>query len=338
VGDGVTDDTAAIQRALDAASAGTTLVFPAGRVFAHSGVLKVRVAGVRLTGGGTLLATNELTEALFVDASNTTVDHLTLRTAATTKRWAEYEKQGMRILDNTGANISDVVIDGSGAAGIYIIGSSGFTLARVAVNNTRADAIHITGGSHDGTLTDIQVSGSGDDGVAVVSLVGSPAVSNIVITRAQVSAQKWGRAFSVVGGTNITWRDIYSANSNSAALYIAAESEYNTVAVNTVLVDGATIVGANTNSAIDHGAVMLYNSQTTTNTDITMRNIRIDSTRTTATRQVSLLGGAHQRVQLSNFTITGGPAWVFGTNGSATDYNTTAWTYNGTQIPDHIGW
>ncbi|GAB3497985.1 right-handed parallel beta-helix repeat-containing protein [Amycolatopsis cihanbeyliensis] len=53
VGDGVTDDTAAVQRVLDAAAEGVTVVFPGGRTFAlHDGLRVTR--RLTLTGGGTL--------------------------------------------------------------------------------------------------------------------------------------------------------------------------------------------------------------------------------------------------------------------------------------------
>ena len=338
-GDGVTDDSAAIQRALDGLGSGGTLVLPEGRVFAHASVLKVRVAGVRITGGGTLLATNELGSSLYILKDDVTVDSLSLRTRSTTQRWAEYEKQGITLMAVRGTKLTDVVVDGPGAAGIYMTGSSGFALNRVTVTNSRADAIHITGGSHDGTLTDISVSGSGDDGVAVVSLAtDSLPVRNIVVTNASVTNQRWGRAFSIVGGNGITWRNIYAEASNSASLYIAAEGEWNTKPVDQVLVDGATIVNANTNSAIDHGAVVLYNSQSTVNRNITLRNVSIKNTRASASRQVSILGGVQTSITMQNFTITNGPGWILGANVASTSYNTIGWTYNGAPVADNIGW
>ena len=157
VGDGRTDDSVAIQRALDGLVPGSTLVFPAGQVFAHSAVLRVRVAGVRITGGGTLLATNEQSSAVFIDASDVTLDHLSLATQATTKRWAEFEKMGLRVYRTSGVTVSDVTIDGSGSAGLYVGRSSGFTIARVTVRNTRSDGIHMSEGSRDGTVTDVLV-------------------------------------------------------------------------------------------------------------------------------------------------------------------------------------
>ena len=74
VGDGTTDDTAALQRALDSLEAGDTLIIPAGKTYRHTDVLTIRNAGVRLSGPGTLLATNEERSALSIDADDVTVD------------------------------------------------------------------------------------------------------------------------------------------------------------------------------------------------------------------------------------------------------------------------
>ena len=163
-------------------------------------------------------------------------------------------------------------------------------------------------------------------------------VSNITLTNAAVRDQKWGRAFSVVGGTNITLRNIYANKSSSAALYVSAEREYNTRPVTKVLVDGAILDEANTNTAIDHGAVMLYNSQGTQNSDITLKNMRISNTRASASRQVSLIGANQSAILMQNVTITGGPGWLSGGDVPSSSYNNIGWTYNGTPVADKIGW
>ncbi|SFQ30440.1 Nitrous oxidase accessory protein NosD, contains tandem CASH domains [Amycolatopsis arida] len=80
VGDGRTDDTAAIQRALAGAAEGTTVVFPGGRTFALSGGLAVGRRLV-LTGGGVLsfVAGIEHGPALRLAADGCRVDGLRLR-------------------------------------------------------------------------------------------------------------------------------------------------------------------------------------------------------------------------------------------------------------------
>ena len=73
-GDGRTDDTAALQRALEGVAVGGTLALTRGRTYLHSDVLTLTVADVVLTGGGTLLATQEERSALRIEADGVTLD------------------------------------------------------------------------------------------------------------------------------------------------------------------------------------------------------------------------------------------------------------------------
>ena len=342
IGDGVTDDTAALQAGLDATGAGATLLLPAGKVFKHSGVLKLRQAGQTVTGGGTLLASNEATSNVWISANNVTLSNVTLKMGTTTKRWETYDQMKLRLGPVTGVTLTDVTIDGSAAAGLYVGGASNFTFNRITVQNTRADAIHFTESSHDGTLTDATVRNPGDDGVAVVSYAagGAAPVQNITITNPKLYGQSWGRGFSVVGGRNITWNNIYAEHSNAATIYVSAEGEYNTQAVSNVTFDGGTINYANDNAAVDHGAIMLYNSKAgAVNTDITIRNIAINNTRT-GWAQVQINnanGGVQQRLTLNNLAFTNGPA-LFPYGVPTTGYNRTGWTYNGSPVANLTTW
>ncbi len=118
--------------------------------------------------------------------------------------------------------VEDVVVDGSAAAGVFVAGARGFRLEDAAVRSTRADGIHITAGSTDGTVVRPEVVGSGDDGVAVVSY-GSDEdpVRRVVVQSPRVLDTTWGRGISVVGGTDITYADIYVERTDSAGVYIA---------------------------------------------------------------------------------------------------------------------
>ncbi len=344
VGDGVTDDTAAIQRALDSLAEGGTLVFPAGRTFRHTAVLTVARQGVRLTGGGTLLATAEQTSAILLRNHNIRVDNLTLRMAATSKRWVEYEKMKLRLGGYSGIRVTDVLIDGSAAAGVYVGGARNFSLTRVTVRNTRADAIHITEGASLGTVTDVVVRNSGDDGIAIVSYAGDgdPVSRDITILRPRVFGQSWGRAFAVVGGDRISWRNVYAERSSGAGIYLATEAHFNTHPTTNILVDGATIKYANRTASVDHGAVVLFNGTAgVTNRNLTLRNLTISDTRSSASRQVSIInaaGARHTRVTMNSVAVNRGPATPFWTNAPAAAYRLSGWTDDGVAVAPRLGW
>jgi hypothetical protein len=353
VGDGVTDDADAIQRALYAMKAGDTLVFPAGYTFRHTAVstnvnpwvpgrvLTVVTPNVRITGGGTLLATSPGTSEFYLHADNVSVDNLTFRTTGVTARAAPFEAMGLRIGPHTGVSVTDVTVDGPAGAGFYVGGASNFTVTRVQVRNSWSDAIHITGGSHDGVVNDCTATNSGDDGFAVVSYRNDPINSNITINNPKFYGQTWGRAFSVVGGDSIRWNNVYAERSDAAAIYVAAESEWDTWNATNVTFNGATLVNSNTDPAVDHGAVLIYNSQPgTVNTDITLTNVAITGTRSTASRNVGVInaGGVNQRLSLAGFTISAGPDTAFYANTGLDAYNRSGWTVNGSAVGDLIGW
>lgn len=333
VGDGRTDDSAALQRAFDTVPEGGTVTLPSGRVFAHTQVLTLARRNVRVTGGGTLLATREATSEFLVRADGVRIEGITLSISSTTRRWDAYEQMKLRIGPSNGVIVSDVTITGSAASGVFIGGAANFQLIRLQVRDTRADGIHITEGSSQGKVTDARVSGTGDDGVAVVSYRDYPVCSFITVSGARVSRQKWGRAYAVVGGQDITMSNLYAEYSSSAGIYLSSEANYNTWPVARVAVTGATLVKSNQNATVDQGAVLLYNGQPgTINRDIRMAQVSIVDTRPTASRNVGIInasGATHTGVVLDRFRITDGPARPFWSNAPATSYRLTGWVVDG---------
>lgn len=342
-GNGLTDDTASVQRALDSLRTGDRLMFPAGKVYRHSDVLTVNVAGVRLSGPGTLLATNEARSNFRINANNVLADNgLTFKMASTTRRWDAYEQMKLRLSGHTGIVLRNIIVDGSAAAGIYIgNGCSRYLLEDVTVQNTRADGIHNTDAAHDGTIRRPVIRNVGDDGVAVVSYSKPEGVApcrNITIESPRFYGNVWGRAFSVVGGEDITFRNVYAENSNAAAVYVACEGEpYYTFASKRIRVLGGTLKNSNASTTVDHGAVLVYSGRAGySNDDIEISDMKIINTRPTASRQVGVLGEAN-RVQLRNFSFSGGPRNLFSTNVPADRYNTTGWMLH-VPVADHTGY
>nr|WP_232530901.1 glycosyl hydrolase family 28-related protein [Microlunatus antarcticus] len=331
VGDGSTDDTAALQRALDALRPGQTLDIAAGKVYRHSDILTVRQPDVSISGSGTFLATNEDRSEVLLDADRVVVDGPTFKMQSTTRRGETFEQMKLRLADHTGIVVRNVVIDGSSAAGVYVgSGVSNFLLENLQVRDTRADGIHITGTAHDGVVRKPVVDRAGDDGVAVVSyLEDKEPVRRVMVESPTVRNSTGGRGVSVVGGEDITYTDVNVLASSSAAVYIASEgSPYYTFAPERVKVVGATLVDSNTAASVDHGAFLVYaGNPGHPPSDISASDVTIRGTRPGASSQVGVRADPSctaERVTLTDFTVEGGGK-AFLANVPASSYTRSGW-------------
>jgi hypothetical protein len=348
-GDGVTDDTAALQRGLNALTSGQQLMTDVGKTYAHSGVLRITKAGTGLAGEGTLLATNELNSMFRVEADNVTIDGPRFLGKNTTKRYSAFEQMGVVVYLHTGFVMRNVTIDNMASAGLMLHGASNYLIDHVAIKNTRSDCLHQTHGANFGTVNNVTVTNCGDDGFAVVSYRHDGAtnkVHDITYNNPVFNGQVWGRGFSVVGGYNVTYNNPQGTSSDAAMFYFAAEggSSFDTYAPQNVEVNGGKIVNSNKNTGIGHGAVMIYNAQPTERiTNINIHDLEINNTRTSAPRVIGLStgngSGGADHIALTNIAVTGThPSTIIYNNGTAASYNSTNVTVAGVRQADHKGW
>lgn len=192
------DDTAAIQRAIDALQPGQWLVFPPGR-YLQGGALYVRRRGVTLWGAGaTLHATRPESMAVVLAEDDVSLLNFTLtgqaqeRTSAPQQAriavWrgdrAEQGVRGATVRGNriipAGSPAADTVSLGrpgaqlfsAASGGIFLYRASDFLVAGNRIERTAADGIHVTGGSHHGRVLGNTLRETGDDMVGVVSYLG----------------------------------------------------------------------------------------------------------------------------------------------------------------------
>lgn len=340
-GDGHTDDTAALQRALDGLRSGDTLALPRGRTFVHDAVLRIRTAGVTVSGGGTLLATDERASAVEVDADGVTLSGLDVSTAHTTRRWSAPEQTGVWLHEHANVVLTGVTVRDSPSAGIFVQGTQHFTISGVTVSGTRADGIHLTGGARYGLVRDPTTENTGDDGVAVVSYLGDPApAEDIRIESPHVHGTTHGRGVSVVGGSDVDIAGLDVRDTAAAGLYIACErGRFRTRVPSDVRVTGGTIDRANQDPTVGHGAVLIYNGQGREPLrDVTVRNLTIRDTRASAPRQVGLIAdddGPIVGVVLADLHVTGsGPETLLATHTDRLQFRATGWTAGGDPVPD----
>lgn len=338
VGDGRTDDTRALQAALDALGPGRTLLLPPGRTYRHDGVLVVRRAGSRLAGGGALLAGEEEHSALRLEADDVRVEGVVLRLARTSRRWSGLDQHRLLLGPHDGIVVRDVRVEGSAASGVFVRGARGFRLERLTVQDTRADGIHLTAGASYGVVDRPVVRRSGDDGVAIVSYASDAATSHhLTVLSPLVQGQRQGRGISVVGGEDVVVRDVRVEGSSAAAVLVATEgSPYDTRSTRRVAVDRVVVESANRSADVDHGAVLVTaGARGTVVEDVRISDVRIAGTRPGASAQVGVLvgdGATARDVLLERFSLRGGGP-VFRTTGAA-GVRRTGWTVDGQPVAD----
>lgn len=329
------DNTAWLQTRLDALPVGGTLNL-GPYTYRHNNVVFIRRDGVTINANGAVFqATAESTSAVKIYANNVTVNGLKLTCPVTTQRWVA-EEQHKLVVHGSGHRLTDIAIDGSAGAGLFMWQCSNYTVTRPNIKNTRADTLHQTGGCNNGFVDHPTVQNGGDDGVAVVSYGGEPMCHDITIESPTVIGTTWGRGISVVGGQNITYRNIDLRDTNAAGVYIACEPSYTTLGVTTVKVLGGTITRCNTNGQVVHGGVMIYSGRSgLTISDVVIDGVTIVNTPPQAQRNMAInqSGGGLGGVVFSNIAVQqSGNLPVLQSNSARSAWTASGITVNGTSV------
>ena len=237
MGDGQSDDTSALQRALNSLYAGGTLVLPAG-TYVQTRCLRVSHARVRILGRGAVLhASNPDDMCVVLEGEDSELRDVQL-TARTLKRGSMLE-QARVLVTGRGARVIDNQISGATAAGIMVRGAREFVITGNRVAHTLADGIHATDGAASGYIAHNITDMTGDDGIAVVSYRGSPRCSRLLVEDNAVSNVSWARGISVVGSADIVIRANRVAGTGRAAgIIVTREDFYDTYGVERVIVSG----------------------------------------------------------------------------------------------------
>jgi parallel beta-helix repeat protein len=231
------DDTAAIQRAVNAAK--TTA---AKCVFIPTGTFRITRftidGGVRMIGNrdsSVLYAPNPANRQMKLDGDGVGIYSLRLVTPGTRRtndNEAVWIQHGAR-----NWVVDDLTIDGGNGPGIITYGGFNGRITRNRIRNTKSDSIHISGGAHHIYVAGNHVRNSGDDCIAVVTYGYHPVNSyQVLIENNNVAEQPWGRGITVVGGEHVTIRNNIITRSSDAGIYIAAESSWATRGVKNVVV------------------------------------------------------------------------------------------------------
>jgi hypothetical protein len=269
-GDGTTDNLTAIQNAFNNAAANHCIALVPAGTFAYSGNLNATGIAVAGVGATSILKPLSLAnEAIILSGSGGSISNLVMVGAATSRLLSQ--QSGMIwVRDADNYYIENVLINNSSSTGIISQSSNTGFILNNTIENTLADSITQILGTNGITIFGNRILNSGDDGVSNNSYVGDPsAVHAITVQGNTVMHNKNGRGLEVSGGTNIIFAGNYVDNlDGDTDMYIASESEFNTLSVSNIIVSGNSFLDGGPNQ----GSTIVYNSQAgvTTITGVTI--------------------------------------------------------------------
>ncbi|MDR3708159.1 MAG: right-handed parallel beta-helix repeat-containing protein [Capsulimonadaceae bacterium] len=267
VGDGATDNTAAINKALHDAATATPkddVIVPPGK-FAHSG--QINVDGVRFGGADAgmsiLVATNPQSCSINLRGDGPALDNLELDCPTANKRLNCGWQTGVQVTASHyrvhGIRIGNATTPGSPSAGIICLGASFGAITGNTIFWSLADAIHMTSGSHDIVVKGNTILKAGDDMIAVVSYLNNATpCRNIIIQNNDCLGQTGGRGITVIGGDHVVIDHNRIENSSSAGIHLASESSYRTFGPANVTITNNTLKNCDTYEKDCHGSIFVY--------------------------------------------------------------------------------
>ncbi len=339
------DDQDAIQRAIDSAPPGATVVFAPG-AYLHRDVIEVHTTGVTLWGyGASLDGTNRQKHSVVLIGNKTSILGFTIFSHPTERLNAE-EQMGISIRFSDGSVVRDNTVRDTSSAGIFIWGASNYAVLNNVVENTQSDGIHSVSGSHNGLIEGNRLRNVGDDCFAVISYIDEGLMTRDITIRNNSCVGGKARGLSVVGGTDVLMIGNRIEASAAAGVYLASEPSYDTYAAKRVQVIANTFIGVNTNKDIYHGGVFIWGRSGSASTkdgtvyslqneDILIRDNTITNT-VVGSAQIVAQGADSRRVNIAGNVLTGSksPTRI---DLASNQYNLVRNTNNGSPIADHIG-
>jgi len=329
-GDGKTDDTAAINKAIAAAEAvGGSVYIPATtKSYIYSACIFFN--GITVYGDGNqslLQSSNPANSAFALQGANPALNNIKIISplSSTVGRLGTPQSAGVVADQATNFSIENVDIDTTASVGIMSYGGSGTSanpsiISHCTVANTLADGIHLTMASSYINVLNNTVTNSGDDMYAVVSYTEDGAICHdILISGNSGSGQSAnGRGISVVGGNNVTISSNNIQKTRAAGIYLQSELvrnangslNYKTYGDNNITVEDNVLNYLA--SSVPHGAINLggrpadtTDAGQTETSDILITNVTISgNTITNATYSGATLQGWFNNIYFENNTFT----------------------------------
>ncbi|WP_175909928.1 glycosyl hydrolase family 28-related protein [Burkholderia metallica] len=223
MGDGVTDDTAALQTALNA---GIPLYFPPG-TYLYSNTLTAK-ASIIGAGWDSILQCTTLqgqnSVIYWKGASNFKVRNLQFFSKNATAYYPDENAGSVNMLDCSQFEISGCKFNNSAGGGAIMRSCINGKVFGNTLLNIWHDGIHVTKASSDITITNNEVINGGDDAFAVVGYFNEGVrPRRVTIANNRVVGTKYARGIAIVGAQDVTVTDNQIYNPMGAGIYVASE-------------------------------------------------------------------------------------------------------------------
>lgn len=247
-----------LQKAFDkAAKEDRPVILPAGVFTFEDGV---ELNGIDVSGQGdetVLQGQVRNRNAIVLTGRGARLSRLAIKFEAT-KRSSHDESALVLVTEAQDFTVEDLTLSGGDSAGVFVRGSGPGKIIGNRIQDTLADAIHMTAQSHDIQVEGNKIRASGDDGIAVVSYTKNRGLTrNIDIVRNLVVDNKFARGISVVGGAQVRiGENEVRCNQGYAGILVASEAAFQTYGTQGIAVVGNRIEGCG-GAKTGHGAIML---------------------------------------------------------------------------------
>jgi hypothetical protein len=228
--DGVVDDTAALQAALNEVKSYEALQLPAGTCLTSNQLLLSGKSNVIVMGAGkdsTTLSAKDPQHSAFIvyQGSGVTVQDFQVYSPNTTQRLDAGEARGFYVTNSTGVVLNRIKVRNVAAAGVALWVVANSKILNSEALDTRADSFHITGSSSDITVQSNVARNAGDDSFSSIGYAGED-LHDISFLDNESYDGWWGSGVSFEG----TRRGIAQRNkvyrSGAAGLRVASNSAY----------------------------------------------------------------------------------------------------------------
>lgn len=265
VGDGVTDDTAAIALAIASLSTNGTLYFPPGN-YLTTGTVITSKSDVTVFGpNATLIGTVQGNAVLqIVTCTRITITGLRLKHQSVSggRTGPGY---GLQVKGGSAIDIEAVRVLAVTSAAMWLQGVTNLRVRGCTVDGSLADGIHLENDPTYGQLTDAVVTGNvlrntGDDPIAVVSTVAYGTRCSRIDITGNTCYNSAARGITIVGGDTINIGDNTVTLTNGSGILVAQETGFATDGVANVRIGGNLVTGALTypGSSVVQAAIHVY--------------------------------------------------------------------------------